>query len=76
MQTKNSAISVFELIAIPKYYFSDDYKSGKSTARSIHRHAEELLGKRKLEKVDSEDRIVADVNRRKCFKKQLNKKNT
>lgn len=32
MQTKNSAISVFELIAIPKYYFSDDYNSGKNTA--------------------------------------------
>lgn len=28
---KNSAISVFELMAIPKYYFFDDYKSGKNT---------------------------------------------
>lgn len=48
----------------------------KILPRFIHRHTDELLDKRKLEKVDSEDRIVADVNRRKCFKKQLNKKST
>lgn len=33
----------------------------------IHRHTEELLGKTKLEKVDNEDRMVADVKRRKFF---------
>lgn len=48
----------------------------KILPRFIHRHTQELLDKRKLEKVDSEDRIVANVSRRKCFKKQLNKKNT
>lgn len=42
----------------------------------IHRHTEELLGETKLEKVDSEGRIVADVKGRKSFKKQLNKKST
>lgn len=48
----------------------------KILPRSIHRRTEELLDKSKLEKVDNEDRTVADVNRRKRFKKQLNKRNT
>lgn len=41
----------------------------KLLPKFIHSHTEELLGKTKLEKVDSEDRIVADVKGRKCFKK-------
>lgn len=60
---------MFELMAIPKYYFCVDYKSGKITTKFIHSHMEELLCKTKLEKVGSEDRIVADVKGRKCFKK-------
>lgn len=56
-------------MAIPKYYFCVDYKSGKITTEFIHSHMEELLCKTKLEKVGSEDRIVADVKGRKCFKK-------
>lgn len=42
----------------------------------IHRHIEKVLGKAKLEKLQCEDRIVADVKGRKCFKKQVNKKDT
>lgn len=46
----------------------------KILPKFIHRHTEDLLGKTKLEKIDNEDRIVADVKGRKYFKKQLNKK--
>lgn len=48
----------------------------KILPKFIHRCTEELLGKTKLEKLDSGGRIVPDVKGRKCFKKQLNKKNT